>query len=146
VIRVTSNLLSTPIAYISSANLLDPFVSANLGNFQYFPPSGTPTTYSEDPWFPGEAAGDAIAGRRYYYQSNRDDRRSVSTQAALLAAVPVEGEWVMGSFGPDRDRDLITIAGPPSYGVLEPYDPTNGSVSSGDVVRSQKESQGSIKP
>jgi prepilin-type N-terminal cleavage/methylation domain-containing protein len=147
VIRVTSNLLSTPLAYISTANLLDPFVSANLGNFQYFPPSGVATTYAEDPLYPGEAAGDPIAGRRYYYQSNRDDRRSASTQIALLAAIPVEGEWVTGSFGPDRDRDLVTItSATPSYSVLEPYDPTNGTISSGDVVRSQRESQGTIRP
>jgi hypothetical protein len=145
---VTSNLLSTPIAYITTANLLDPFVGPNLGNFQYFPPSGIPTTYSEDPAFPGEGAGDPVAGRRFYYQSNRDDRRSPAVQLVLLnEAVPIEGEWIMASFGPDRRRNLETINTlNGTFDVLVPYDPTNGTISAGDIVRTQREPQGSLRP
>ncbi len=146
VLRVTPNLLSTPVAYITSANLQDPFIGANLGDFQAFGNNtGAIYTYAPDPAYPLDPGGDALAGRRYYYQSNRDGRRSAGTQLQLEAAIPVEGEWVMASVGPNRKRDLSPV-GMFANGlrILLPYDATNGTVSEGDIVRSQMESQGSL--
>lgn len=147
VLRVIPNQLSTPIAYISSASFEDPFISANLGDWQYNNYGATPgiSTYGPEPADPLSAAGDPRAGRRYYYQSNRDPRRIAfgPDTAAAIQARQVEGEWITASLGPDRRRNLITV-GPAQLHM--PYDPTNGTISDGDITRTQKESVGSINP
>ncbi|MCC6547840.1 prepilin-type N-terminal cleavage/methylation domain-containing protein [Candidatus Sumerlaeota bacterium] len=46
------------------------------------------------------------------------------------------GEWMMHAAGPDRDRtDVGSLAGPVM--LLGVYDPTNGTVSNGDILRTQ---------
>jgi prepilin-type N-terminal cleavage/methylation domain-containing protein len=47
---------------------------------------------------------------------------------------PAYGEWKLGSLGPNADYD----------GGLNIYDPTNGTVSSGDIYRTQKKAEGSV--
>jgi hypothetical protein len=46
------------------------------------------------------------------------------------------GSWVVLSVGPDKDLNLNGI-----NGRIIHYSPTNGSLSNGDIVRSQKESR-----
>lgn len=145
VLRVLPNWLSTPVAYLSSAGLQDTFIS-QLAPFEGIRRDGVVAVYTGDasvgPWDPGF---DPMAGRRYYYQANLDKRRSAGTQQTLLQfAVPVEGAWVMSSLGPDKKRNYVAITA--DLDVLEPYDPTNGTMSAGDIVRSQREAQGSIRP
>lgn len=43
--------------------------------------------------------------------------------------------WKMSSAGPDRRF----INGGSYFGMLETYDPTNGTISDGDIIRSQKQ-------
>lgn len=143
VLRVVPTRLSTPISYISTANLLDPFVSANVSDFQVFTPSGTIMTYSGDA--PDPEGFDPLAGQRYYYAPNLDARRSATVQQALLAAQAIEGLWSLASYGPNRKRDFFTTNLPGNPSVLVPYDPSNGTISDGDIVRTQKESEGKFR-
>ncbi len=149
VLRVVPTRLSTPIAYLSSSNITDPFLGPNIGPFQ-IPSALTPgvvVTYGgsgNDP-----EGFDPNSGKRYYYNSNNDiePRRSAGVVAALVLAQQVEGFWALASLGPNRTRDFQSSSNPgvtPS--VLIPYDPTNGSVSEGDIVRTQKQSEGTLVP
>lgn len=143
VLRVVPTRLSTPIAYITTANYSDNFIGPNLRDFQTFnPTTGVIQNYSG---FADDPEGyDPQAGRRYYYASNRDPRRSAGVQAQLEAAIPIEGLWALASFGPNRLRDFGTTSLPGNPSVLIPYDATNGTVSGGDIIRTQKEPEGRI--
>jgi hypothetical protein len=49
------------------------------------------------------------------------------------------GSWVMFSCGPDRDRkDLDPAKVGPTLLINGVYDPTNGTVSNGDIIRTQR--------
>ncbi|MCC5877205.1 MAG: prepilin-type N-terminal cleavage/methylation domain-containing protein [Candidatus Sumerlaeia bacterium] len=154
VLRVVPNNLSTPVAYITTAQMSDPFIDRTLGDFEY--PTAPPNNKS--PWTPCSSGNcspyeptNPTAGWRYYYQSNVDGRRGAGTQAALLQfAVPAQGNWVLASLGPNEVRDVIfgdsANAIVPGLDIYIPYDPTNGTISEGDIIRTQRESQGSINP
>jgi len=151
-IRIVPNYLSTPVAFVSTAGTPDVFVDVNLGDFQYFGTDGNKYTFTGSPALPIEPGFDPNAGRRYYYQSNRDPRRAndsgqkypgLAGNYSLVAqaeARVTEGDWVLASFGPNRKRDF-----PVPLNVLMPYDPTNGTISDGDIVRTQMYSDAVIK-
>ena len=151
-VRWVPNTLSTPISYISSAGLQDTFIGPNVGDFQYLGTTGTLFSYTGIPTMPTEPGFDPTAGRRYYYQCNRDGRRSEDTTqrlagiigtyslAAQAEARETEGDWVLASLGPNRKGDF-----PVPLNVLMPYDPTIGTISAGDIVRTQAYSDSTIK-
>lgn len=145
VMRVVPNLLSTPIAYITSANFLDPFIT-QLGAFQAIDRFGDIGTYGPDPGFPLDPGGGPQDGQRYYYNCNRDDRRSGGSDSDWQkAAREVEGDWIMMSLGPNEERDLVDVTvGATMYRTFEPYDPSNGTISPGDIIRTQKKSEGTL--
>ncbi len=160
VIRVVPNLLSTPIAYITTVSIIDPFLGPNVGDFEVPGPKGANGEATVNPWLPCPPGSpcitangvslepqDSEAGKRYFYTANIDGRRTAGVQADLLEfSVPTQGAWVVTSLGPDRGRDLIF--GPNVYGPADtylPYDATNGTISEGDIVRTQKESEGSVR-
>jgi prepilin-type N-terminal cleavage/methylation domain-containing protein len=110
--------LTTPIAYISSASSMqDPFRSQS-------PPGNW--TYPE------------IHFKLYNYV-NWDDPR-YKNELSTPAIRARFGEWRLVGSGPDRWRFSSSFSGPDyipwCYSV---YDPTNGTVSIGDVARTQKE-------
>lgn len=154
VLRVVPNQLSTPIAYITTAQMNDPFIDRSLGDFEY--PTSPPNNKAT--WSPCSSANcspfeptNPTAGWRYYYQSNRDGRRGAGVQAAMLQfAVPGQGDWVLASLGPNEVRDVVfgdsSNAIVPGVDVYIPYDPTNGTISEGDIIRTQRESRGTINP
>lgn len=154
VLRVVPNLLSTPIAYISTAQMSDPFIDRTLGDFEYpTSPPNNKATWSPctgpncSPYEPSNPT----AGWRYYYQANVDGRRGAGVQAAMQQfAVPAQGAWVLASLGPNEIRDVVfgdsANAIVPGLDIYIPYDPTNGTISEGDIIRTQRESQGSINP
>ena len=145
VLRVIPNRLSTPMSYITTANFLDPFISPNLGAFEAYRRDGVKDTYACDPSYPLEAGCDPLAGHRYYYNCNRDPRRSGGVNSTWqILAREIEGDWVVNSLGPDRERNL-TDAADGIHTFFQPYDPTNGTISVGDIVRSQVESEGTVK-
>jgi len=128
--------LSTPVAYISNVTQMrDPFRDQN--------PSTT--------LLPGASA--------YAY-------RYINTWEHWMCRVPPSiyytmiqddymGDWIIYSAGPDHHSsswgDESNYPGSwgyrPEYGYLwypYPYDPTNGTVSEGDIQRSQKSSAGEV--
>ncbi|MBX7246264.1 MAG: type II secretion system protein GspG [Candidatus Sumerlaeaceae bacterium] len=131
-----SNRITTPIAYMSSNNFLDPFREKR---------STLPDLYkrfrfiSYD-WRALNLANSAI---------------NATCSTAYQNGVALWGRWRLNSSGPDA------IAGPWSPlstwsgnadtfpNVVMLYDPTNGSISGGDIMRSQASSeprQGDVVP
>jgi prepilin-type N-terminal cleavage/methylation domain-containing protein len=102
--------LSTPIAYLSSSALWCPF-GGNWDKAPYFP---------DQIWC------------RYGYE-NIPELMEKATQFSILqrryhpAAVLWSGPWRLQCVGPDR-----------MWNPSVSYDPTNGSVSGGDMIRTQK--------
>ena len=149
-LRVIPNTLSTPIAYITTASLQDPFM-VDMPNFFAQPDNlnNPPAQYAKDPGEPDTEALDPLGGRRFYYTSNDDKRRqSLRTGASLASFLALEarirtfeGYWVMASLGPNKKRDLETLANLPESNFMQ-YDPTNGTVSDGMILRTQKDGVG----
>jgi prepilin-type N-terminal cleavage/methylation domain-containing protein len=108
--------LSTPVAYITSTNLRDPFD-------------------------PGTNVFGVKGDFTYQYMSFWTD----SEWMKYHAAVPVLGltyykAWMLQSWGPDRKQDsvewwLLFPDDPARGGVNGIYDPTNGTISRGDIAR-----------
>ncbi|GAB4319301.1 MAG: hypothetical protein Kow0059_13210 [Candidatus Sumerlaeia bacterium] len=99
--------LTTPIAYVTALPG-DPFAPDNDPLNQLWP-----RTYHyasrNDPLYPGNAFFDGEG-------DNEEGRRC---------------EWVLQSYGPDHGIDL----GLPTYYQFPRYDPTNGTVSLGNILR-----------
>ena len=116
--------ITTPIAYITSAKLVDPFRVVVL------------TT--------------SLNYRRYRYWYIDMTWGKAGTRPAPSSVLPFlkmwYGSWKLNSAGPDRTYgpSYPTSSYPGNmYSDLPiPYDATNGTVSSGDVMRSQADSGG----
>jgi len=130
--------ITTPIPYITRSNLIDPF--------------------KEKDWDPiwGEL------GRQYTYTKIVTDEERV---ALVLAGGPVPpyegvdsptynlgafqkyGAWRLVSFGPDKNySDSFRFSDDwPLWGSDVPYDPTNGTISWGNILRTQKNSEGKVE-
>ncbi len=115
------NAVTTPLSFISSAKIVDPFRSVQGFNL------------SLDPDSAGWSVNDY---RRYRY------RNFSYTYSAARAGVyeTIYGAWELMGNGPDRS------AGPFIYKTMSsqvmeltlPYDPTNGTVSAGNIIRCQR--------
>lgn len=106
--------LSTPISYVTNALLTDPFVnlSDNIAEDE------KTFTYQQIE----------------YYVDN-------STSAFWPAAREFYGEWRMCSIGPDRDFSNNDLGGSSTTNAAQiEYDSSNGTVSAGNIWRSQKHS------
>ncbi len=102
-------------------------------------PLTTPVAYLSA--MPGDVFGqrgeaDGLEGDEYYYVNWEYALARVSMSQGFADLRDVQGPWRLHSPGPDR-------TGPDSIpgGVHISYDPTNGTVSLGDVIRTQKEGQ-----
>ena len=118
--------LTTPIAYLSSAaSLRDPFKATRV-------------------------ITGASSGREYYCYANWDQRyKAVTNPGPTLYATQfnLTGQWVVMGAGPDRYvNNNTTVNTDFSNAVAIPrgcnYDSTNGTISNGDIYRSQKYSEG----
>ncbi len=99
-------VLSTPVAYVTSALQVDPFVPKGERQF--------------------------LTSRYYFYYDT-----SYRDTPFWRAAQQFYGSWRMGSVGPDGDfRNSGTSLSPQIV-----YDPTNGTISPGNIWRSQKNDQ-----
>lgn len=102
--------LTTPVAYLSSISLSDPFVvgkiNGNIQGYQYFNFQVT--------W--GPAAGATVQERKrsIMLKSYGPDRQDGGAEWLIFGISQNRGGWV---------------------GINRVYDPTNGTVSFGDVVR-----------
>ncbi len=110
------NYLTTPVAYVT-ALYFDPFVTAA-------------TTFSSTRYPVATRVGE----RYVYYETEGMVQNLGDFWGGTL--VPWLGKWAMYGYGPDRT---------PFHGskaTLLPYDPTNGTVSPGNIVRCQKNVDG----
>jgi len=105
--------LTTPIAYITKC-FEDPFL-------EYHP-------------------GFAIAGYRYVYFNMKEHLTASPTSTRWNALLHWEGAWIMYGVGPDKDA-WNTYGWVPSLVYIN-YDPTNGTVSTGNVFRTHYHSEG----
>jgi prepilin-type N-terminal cleavage/methylation domain-containing protein len=113
--------LTTPIAYVADCWLDDPFGKAG--------------PYTDVP----------INQRTYLYNwYSETELRGVSPPAEALAQGYHEfyGAWRLGSIGPDRDQ----FNGGGTWQGSRVYDPSNGTVSLGNIWRSQREPQVTGRP
>ena len=136
---ITNNLrsiyrLTTPISYLTSipqspwkenygkGNPSNPKIASEIGSFLYvrkeLDSSGNPAS-GELPEVNADYANDRLA----YVIMGR-----LMSQAARNAIIS-KGEWELKSAGPDADDDF-NVSGVNA----RVYDPTNGTVSSGDIV------------
>jgi prepilin-type N-terminal cleavage/methylation domain-containing protein len=113
--------ISTPIAYLSTAFLTDPFVPYNTQKFEQL----------------------------YTYQNlvdraeNRTKGRGPTFTAAFTdLAIPFYGDWRAGSYGPDKQ---FGVAGVVNSGQMT-YDATNGTISSGQIWRCQARGENTQPP
>lgn len=120
--------ITTPVAYMSSFMLIDPFFAAANADrldvklytykaYKWEWPSHDPVKLDNADITWNEGAGFTGAKFQEHY-----------------------GAWRMFSCGPDKSWDNKYppgITSPSSVGL--PYDPTNGTVSLGNIVRSQKQ-------
>lgn len=128
-----SHIITTPVAYFTSNSLIDPFRSnatgalsqVEYGRYRYV--NYKLTEYYTPPrpaGIPGTIHGpDYVEGQQRY------------------------GMWRLVSSGPDFTAGPFPASLGPSPAVGFPrgsllYDPTNGTVSTGDIVRSQAASEG----
>ncbi len=115
-------ILTTPVAYLSDVNgMVDPF------NTQYQELAYRTYRYTSIDWTYGDIGKNTQAEvdslRRIYDALNKH----------------YCGKWYMTSDGPDQVRGPLGYKpelGYSSYPI--PYDPTNGTTSAGDIIRSEK--------
>lgn len=131
--------ITTPVAYISNSRLIDPFsahlthpVFGDLARFYTYSKIVTPQELSEltslGRWIPPIEAVDSAAFNRNAFLKY--------------------GKWRTLSNGPDTTYSDPAAFGSdyPVYGSDILYDPTNGVVSWGNILRTQKSPAGLIDP
>jgi len=125
--------LTTPVAYMTTVFIKDPFI----------PEMG----YDEVGLVPQLAESQGPVARTLYYSNITEYRRW------LGLPTPIDVQWILLSFGPDKKRGpipghttaLISIycgsrgltPAQEQYFVRALYDPTNGTVSGGDIFMYQ---------
>ncbi len=126
-----TDVVSTPIAYVTNASLI------------------------EDPFRKEGGATTTVAGRRFRYinyPANGPDGwwapspypgpyftrwvGNTPTVATCEEGIEIYGLWKISSAGPDKTANISGF-----FLSEEIYDPSNGTVSSGDIIRSQKQGQ-----
>lgn len=126
---ILTQALTTPIGYMAKFDFMDPFVASNTSNR----PDERLYTY-----------------KCYYWEWPKnvpvkaDDQPITFNEGSNLNGLKFRemyGSWRLFSIGPDRkwgnDFSKPSIFSPANVGL--PYDPSNGTVSTGSVIRSQKE-------
>ncbi len=119
--------LTTPIAYMTSTNIIDPF----MPNKDMFNPSGFKASYQ-------------------YFNYDMDGTWG-SMMVAFNGQKPVRA-WSVESWGPDQEQQAAEwiVYGPVlSTGVVTIdliYDPTNGTRSRGDILRPGGAVPGHVPP
>lgn len=137
--------ITTPQAYMTSVPK-SPFKETNMGGVKwcndlniYLYVRAKVCTDSSGNTLPQTPAGTPPSFDQYYQQ----DRIRYIAQVgsiALQQAVREQGEWELKSVGPNNVDDFNTIGA-----NCRVYDPTNGTISDGDVVVFS-DSQGFAKP
>ena len=148
--------MTTPIAFITSRPL-DPFkVRQNLGRL-----------------FTAKSADREDEFYDYYTIISTDEFRDLSRRGHRIFILPVDasgllanaanrkyGKWLMWSVGPDKEYWILQddfsnatinavlktpIHNPWGYSFDVPYDPSNGTISFGNLIRTQLTTDGANK-
>jgi prepilin-type N-terminal cleavage/methylation domain-containing protein len=138
--------ITTPIAYLTAGRLKDPFA-----NWNKVPPGGTPP--------PGQRPDDAelysyhrICDIDEYNHLNGTDwepaAECVDAPSYNEGAFEYYGPWKQTSLGPDKvyfdeSKSYAENLAEKLFDI--PYDPTNGSVSFGNIYRTQKSTTGNFR-
>jgi len=107
------NPLTTPVAYITTLPN-DPFWSYKL--YPGWPPTH-PCVYPF--WDPAQVDGQKASATGLFRYMQEERMR--------------KGRWLLFGCGPDRDNEASVVMG--GSGYLYYYDPSNGTVSDGDIYR-----------
>ena len=109
--------LTTPVAYLTSAEMRCPF-GGNIDRVNDFPDLYRRYGYENIPELMAKRVDFPILANRY-----RDD------------AFTWSGHWRLNCVGPDQ-----------IWNPSRQYDPTNGVISDGDIIRTQRSSEGNSNP
>jgi len=120
--RVIPIPLTTPEAFLTSGNIPDPFKQG--------------TTDDRDPYKPYNSPNAADLGYAYH---NIYEYVQVKAPGFSPADLEDYGYWRMFSLGPDRKYNNLGTSDT-TLGWI--YDPTNGTMSSGNILRTQKDTMG----
>ena len=126
--------LTTPVPYITDSKLIDPFslqlthpIFGNLAKYYTY----TKIVSWEEAW------NLVAAGRPAPVEA-------VDAPVYNPGAFTKYGAWRLVSNGPDGSYQDWSDSNPILRGSDIPYDPTNGAVSKGNILRTQKSSMGRI--
>jgi prepilin-type N-terminal cleavage/methylation domain-containing protein len=119
--------ISTPVSYISNCDLIDPFMDAA----EREPADVRLYTYHSYKW-------------KWWQRPQGDDYEYLSgDHVDGYEFKDHYGMWRLFSIGPDKQWDNVPggsqYFNPSPIGI--PYDPTNGTISLGNIIRSQKFSE-----
>jgi len=128
--------ITTPVAFITTSKLVDPF-----GKFN--PEEKTPDEVRSKYYtYTGIVTYEEAA---FWSSKGRDcPHEAIDHWTENEGAFEKYGKWRMVSVGPDRDY-LDGAFPPPLKGSDILYDPTNGTVSFGNILRTQKDQEGTIR-
>lgn len=133
--RIDANAYPPHGEILAAGRVNFPASQAGIGTVEFLPgqPLTTPIAYlsaaPEDPCLRGESLQ-----RRYGYVQTRQMAAILTAKGRIASAVGIEpryGMWRLYAAGPDGDKGADA-----KVSIL--YDPTNGAVSDGDIVRSQR--------
>ncbi len=128
--------LTTPVAYITNAKLIDPFGKFNPEEITPSEVRSCYYTYTKIVTF-DEAVFWASKGRPCPHEA-------IDHWSENEGAFEKYGKWRMVSVGPDRAYLDLSFP-PPLRGSDILYDPTNGTVSFGNILHTQKSNVGIIR-
>ncbi len=120
--RVTPLSVTTPEAFLTSANMIDPFKRGATDN--------------RSPFKPYDSPNQADLGYTYHNIFEYVDMGAAGFDNGDLEDY---GHWRMFSLGPNKLYDSLGTADT-TLGWI--YDPTNGTMSSGNILRTQKDTMG----
>lgn len=141
--NVLPNQISTPVAYLTSSKLFDPFVEKEVVTLACGPAELAKFyTYTKFVTF---AEVQALAG----ISAPSPPIEAIDSTGFNPGAVRRGGKWRLVSNGPDRKYNSLGIPSQPwninagtQVGSDIPYDATNGTISFGNIIRTQKLSEG----
>jgi type II secretory pathway pseudopilin PulG len=130
---------SPPVPADESGVIVPPAV-ATLDGFETFTPTSltTPVSYVrsllDDPFFrqQGELGLFHYASREYFIATEGNDAFFEIFLTGLVGAPQRNLQYYIMSHGPDGDHDSPFLSENPDGAAL--YDPSNGSLSSGDII------------
>ena len=119
--------ITTPIAYVTRFDIYDPFLATDAAKR----PDVRLYTYHCYKWV-------------WPYQGRSDE--TVYESGDGLTGIEFKeyyGQWRLFSIGPDKEWDNIPGGSQFTYPspIGMPYDPTNGTVSLGNIIRSQRDTE-----